>query len=243
MSYIWHLLQQSWPGIADRNGFVREAFWNSIRVAVYSTVAALILGLPIALAIGVGRFRGRRVLQAFANASLGLPSVVVGVVVLEVLRWPLAGWHWAFTMTAIYIAQTILALPYIVALIPAAIQELTPELQAQARLLGAGRLQISALVLRESQVGVLAAVIAALGAGLSEVGAVLIVGGGGSNVTLGALIVPALGEGPYGYPTALACGQVLLGLVLLLLGILTLVQQRSRRGRRACPVRFSTATA
>ena len=80
-----------------------------------------------------------------------------------------------------YIAQTILALPYIVALTPAAIQGLPPGLLAQARALGAGRLQLSALALREAKIGVFAAVIAALGSALSEVGAVMIVGGNIEN--------------------------------------------------------------
>ena len=76
-----------------------------------------------------------------------------------------------------YVAQTILALPYIVALTPAAIQGLPPGLLAQARALGAGRIQLSLLALREAKIGVLAAVIAALGATIAEVGAVVIVGG------------------------------------------------------------------
>ena len=76
-----------------------------------------------------------------------------------------------------YVAQTILALPYIVALTPAAIQGLPPGLLAQARAFGAGRLQLSLLALREAKIGVLAAVIAAFGAALAEVGAVVIVGG------------------------------------------------------------------
>lgn len=248
MEHLWKEIQQSWPLIAEGGSDVHSAFWNTIRVAIYTTAAALVIGLPPALALAIGRFRGRRLLQAVATASLGLPSVVVGVVVFQVLYYPLSGTRWLFTMRAVYLAQTVLALPYIVALVPAAIQELEPELLAQARLLGARRVQLAGLVLREARVGVLAAVIAALGSGLAEVGAVTIVGGcagtsTGGDTTLGCLILPAVKDGASGgIPGALACGQVLLGLMLLVTAALTIVQQRGHRGggRRATRTRFGT---
>jgi tungstate transport system permease protein len=234
---LGHEIAQSWPLIAERHGPVQPVIWNTLRLAGFSTAAALVIGLPMALGLALGRFRGRRVLQALANASLGLPSVVVGVVVLEVLQWPLHSWRWAFTMKAVYLAQTILAIPYVIALVPAAIQGLGPELPAQARLLGAGRRQLSMLVLREARAGVLAAIIAALGSGLSEVGAVTIVGGCQGNstfttATLGCQIIPAVKFGAAdGIPGAIGCGEVLLGLVLVLTAALTVLQQR-RGGRR-----------
>lgn len=251
MQSLWHEIQQSWPLIKEAHGPVQPVIWNTIRLAVYTTCAALIIGLPIALAIALGRFRGRRLLQTLANISLGLPSVVVGIVVLEVLQWPLHSLRWEFTMRAVYLAQTILAIPYVIALVPAAIRGLEPDLLAQARLLGAGRLQLAALALREAKAGVLVAIIASLGSGLAEVGAVTIVGGcQGSQVamtaTLGCQIIPAVKWGAAdGIPGAIACGEVLLGLVLLLTAVLTFVQQRGRgggRGRRVRPRRLALAT-
>ena len=92
-----------------------------------------------------------------------------------------------------YVAQTLLALPYVVALVPAAIRGLPPGLLEQARALGAGRRQLARLALREAQIGVIAAVIAALGAALSEVAAVIIVGGNveGHDQTLASAIARA----------------------------------------------------
>jgi tungstate transport system permease protein len=142
-------------------------------------------------------------------------------------------------MKGVYIAQTILAIPYVIALVPAAIQGLGPELPAQARLLGAGRLQLSVLALREAKAGVVAAIIAALGSGLSEVGAVTIVGGCQGNerfttATLGCQIIPAVKFGAAdGIPGAIGCGVVLFGLVLVLAAVLTVVQQRNRPGPRS----------
>ena len=117
------------------------------------------IGLPLGLAIGLGRFRGRRVLQILANASLGLPPVIVGLFLflLFVPQGPLGSLHLPLTRKAVFIAQTVLALPYVVALSAAAIQGLPPGLLAQARLLGAGRRQLAVLALREARIGVLAA--------------------------------------------------------------------------------------
>src|SRR5215469_4584565 len=134
MGSLWHEIAQSWPLIWEPHGPVQPVLWNTIRLAVYSTVLALIVGLPLAMILALGRFRGRRTMQLFANASLGLPSVVVGIAVLEVLQWPLHSTGWAFTMNGVYVAQTILAIPFVIALVPAAIHELEPGLLTQARL-------------------------------------------------------------------------------------------------------------
>ena len=137
------------------------------------------------------------------------------------------GMHIAFTIKAVYVAQTILALPYIIALTAAAVQGLAPGLLAQARVLGAGRCQLGLLALREARIGVLAAVIAALGAALSEVGAVVIVGGNIQNYdqTLASAVLQQVTD-YVDYPYGLAIAIVLLVLILLLVGILTVLQQR-----------------
>jgi tungstate transport system permease protein len=123
-----------------------------------------VIGLPIGLTLGSGASAAARV-AVLANASLALPPVLVGVFVLLLLLPPglFGGLRIEFTLRGVYVAQTILALPYIVALTPAAIQGLPPGLLAQARVLGAGRRQLSLLALREAKIGVIAAVIAALG--------------------------------------------------------------------------------
>jgi tungstate transport system permease protein len=195
---------------------------------VVATVAATVIGMPIGLAIGLGRFRGRRTLQFLANASLGLPPVLAGLFLflLFVPQGPLGSLHLMLTKKAVFIAQTVLALPYIVALTAAAIQGLPPGLLAQARALGAGRLQLSVLALREARIGVLAAVIAALGSALSEVAAIIIVGGNvyGFDQTLASAALFEANAAQYA--DAVALGIVLIGLILLLMGGLGVLQQR-----------------
>jgi tungstate transport system permease protein len=228
--YLWEQMRGAIPLITHGDPYIMGLLWVTIRVAIVSTAAALVIGLPIGLALGLGRFRGRRTLQILANASLALPSVVVGIAVLLLVlpRGALGSFQIEFSLTAVYIAQTILALPFIVALTPAAIQGLPPGLLAQARALGAGRIQLSGLALREARIGVIAAVIAALGATISEVGAVIIVGGNfqGHDETLASALLEQFNYTAH-EPYATAIALVLLALILVLAGLLTAIQQRT----------------
>lgn len=230
MGFLWHEVRSALPLIVSGNGYILSVAWVTIKVALISTAAAVVIGLPIGVTIGLGRFRGRRALHILANASLALPPVLVGLFILLLVLpgGALASLRLADTLTAIYMAQTLLALPYIVALTPAAIQGLPTGLLDQARALGAGRIQLSALALREAKIGVVAAVIAAFGTTLAEVGAVVIVGGNIQNYdqTLASAVLQQVNDYA-NYPYAVGIGIVLLGLILVLMAALTVIQQRT----------------
>src|SRR6185436_5510539 len=127
------------------------------------------------------------------------------------------------------LAQAVLSLPVVVALTAAAVQSLPAGLLDQARAFGASRGAVALLALREARVGVLAATIAAVGSAFAEVGAVVLVGGNidGQTQTLASAVLVRVSAGEYG--TAIALGILLLGLVLLLAGALTAIQQRQAR--------------
>ena len=234
MSYLWHQISSAVTLIVHGDHYLMGLLSVTARLAVVSTGAALIIGLPMGAALGLGRFRGRRALQVLANASLALPPVVVGVVLLIFIlpQGPLGSLRIEFTLNAMYVAQTILALPYLVALTAAAIQGLPPGVVEQARALGASRIQLAVLALREAKIGVLAAIIAAATSTISEVGAVVIVGG---NVTghTESLASALLAEFTYtpNDPRETATAILLLVLVLGLVGTLTVLQQRTGRLR------------
>ena len=215
----------------------------TIRVALISTAAALVIGLPIGLTIGLGRFRGRRALQVLANASLALPPVLVGVTVLVLLlpQGVFGSLRLLDTLTRdLHRPDRSWRFPYIVALTPAAIQGLAPGLLAQARALGAGRLQLAVLALREAKIGVLAAVIAALGTALSEVGAVVIVGGNIQNYdqTLASAILQQINDYA-NYTDAVAIGLVLLALILVLMARADRPPAADQRHQPALPDRLT----
>jgi tungstate transport system permease protein len=228
MHLLWEELRDAVPLIFHGDPYLFSIVWFTLQVAAIATAAAAVIGLPIALAIGLGRFPGRRAVQVLANASLALPPVVVGffLFLCFVPEGPLGSLHLPGTRRAVFIAQTVLALPYIVALSAAAIQALPPGLLAQARLLGARRRQLCTLALREARIGVMAAVIASLGTALAEVGAIVIVGGNvyGYDQTLASAALYDANAARYA--EAVAVGIVLIGLILILMVTVSLLQQQ-----------------
>lgn len=234
MGFLWGQVRDGVSLIAHGDAFLFSLVWVTVRVMLVSTAAALVIGLPLGLGLGLGRFRGRRPLALLANASLGLPPVVVGVVVLLLIlpQGPFGSLRIEYTIRALYVVQTILALPYIVALTAAAIQGLPGGLIAQARALGAGRVARAWLALREARVGVLAAVIAAAASTVAEAGAVIIVGGnfeGRDSTLTGSLLLRFTTTLNDPYEAAIA--MLVLALVLILGGGLTIVQRRAGGAR------------
>ncbi len=230
MSQIWAQFRQAIPLITHGNPYIIHLVWVTLKVVAISTGAALVIGLPIAVGLALGRFRGRRTLLILANAGLALPPVVVGVGLL-ILTIPRSAFHslgLAFTLDGVYVVQAILALPYVVVLSAAALQALPTGLLTQARMLGANRRQVAWLAIMQARIGILAAVIAAAGVVISEVGAVAIIGGNIDNydqTLASALLVQFNFYSNNGL--AIAIGLVLLAMILVLTGGLTLIQQRS----------------
>ncbi len=238
MNFIWDGVKQAFELLFEGNDDVFHVLVVTLHVAVGATLLALLVGLPLGLAAGLGRFRGRRILLALLNAGLGLPPVVVGLIVaLFLFRGaPLGGLELIYTINGIILAQAILAFPIVGAFTATAVDAVPRALFDQARALGASRAQLAALALREARVGVIGATIAAFGSALSEVGAVVLVGGNihGQTQTLATAVLTEVSAGEYG--TAIAFGLLLLGLVLICGGALTLFQyagegrERERRG-------------
>jgi tungstate transport system permease protein len=203
---------------------------RTLAVCGSALAAALALGLPLGVWLGRSRFRGRVVGVSLVNAGMGAPPVVVGLVV-SMLLWRSGAFgvlELMYTPTAMVIAQIAIALPLVVGITLAAVGALDADWELQVRTLGVSSLRRWWLLLREIRLGVLAAVIAALGGILSEVGAVLAVGGnleGETRVlTTAILMYTQMGE----FGLALALAAVLLGMTLMLAGILTVVQQGGR---------------
>jgi tungstate transport system permease protein len=205
----------------------------TMQVALFSAAIALVVGVPIGLLLGVGRFRGRRALLAGAYGGFGLPPVLVGLVVALLLfrTGPLGSLGWIYSVPGMLLAQFILDLPVVVALTATAAHAVEPELLEQARAFGVSRLRLGLFTMREARHGIIVAALAAIGAGLSEVGAVVLVGG---NIdlqtrTMAGAILTSVSAGRYGQGIAL--GIVLLILVLVLTTLVMVVQHRSPRER------------
>jgi tungstate transport system permease protein len=204
---------------------------RTLFVSGAALVLAVGIGVPAGLWLGRRRFPGRRLLVATVNAGMGLPPVVVGLVV-ALLLWrsgPFGALGWMYTQQSMVLAQLAIALPLVVGITLAAVGSLAPEFHLQLRALGARGPRAAWLLVRETRRGLLAAVIAALGGILSEVGAVTMVGGnleGETRVlTSGILMYTQMGR----FEEALALAAILLGLTFVLAASITLVQQAERR--------------
>lgn len=202
----------------------------SLRVSLTATALSLLIGIPLGTWLALARFPGRRLVLAAVNTGMGMPPVVAGLVITIVL-WrsgPLGQLRLLYTPAAIVIAQVALALPIVVGLTAAAIQQLEPRLRLQILALGATRVQYLWLLAREARLPLLAAVMAGFGAVISEVGAAMMVGGNiqGQTRVLTTAIVLEASKG--NFDTALALGLVLLALVYAVNLALTWVQQRGR---------------
>jgi tungstate transport system permease protein len=235
MSYWSDAFAQAWDKIVQGDPYMMHLIRITLLVAAIPTAVATIVGLPLAVALAIGRFRGRGVGLTLANAGLGLPPVIVGLlfVLLTLPAHGLFG-HFGliFTLHGVYIVQTVLALPVIVALSTSAMLAVSPGLLDQARAFGAGRMQLAALAIREARVGILAAVIAAVGSALSEVGAVTLAGGNieGVDQTLASATLQQVERADWVH--ALAIGIVLLGLILIVSAALTVLQHHGGQAAR-----------
>ena len=223
----WGLLASDARRVADRR--------HVDLVSGAATLIALAIGLPAGVIIGAGRFIGRRVALVVFNAGMGLPPVVVGLVVAMTLsrRGPLGSLSLLYSKNAMVMAQVIIALPVIVAVSAAAVAAVPSELRLQARSLGASRLRVALLTLREARLGLFAAVAGGFGAIISEVGAVQMVGGNlaGDTRVMTTAIVMFTRQGQYG--PALALSLVLMAIVvfvnIVLTGMQTSLQKWERR--------------
>ena len=211
------------------------ATWEIVTLSLYVSGLALLwsilLGLPLGALLALRPFWGRRLLIALVYTGMGLPPVVVGLVVYLLLSrsGPLGGLNWLFTPRAMILAQSVISLPLIAGFTMSAIQGLDPSLRLQLRSLGAGPLQVTRALLWEARLGVLIAIIAGFGSIISEVGAVILVGGNiaGATRVLTTAIVLETRKG--NFDLALALALVLLSITFSINAAALLLQQRLSR--------------
>lgn len=202
----------------------------SLGVSLSATAFALVAGISLGTIIGLTRFWGRRFLISLVNTGMGAPPTVVGLVV-AIMLWrsgPLGILRIMYTPSAMVIAQFIISLPIIVGFTLASMQNIDKKMQLQLTALGASRMQMVWILLKEARLPLLAAVMAGFGAIISEVGASMMVGGNitGQTRVLTTAIVMETGKGEF--DMAIALSIILMVIVFGVNLLLTLVQQRSK---------------
>jgi tungstate transport system permease protein len=232
MDLLLQGLEQAARLIADGDPDVIEIAWLSLEVSALATLLALVVGVPFGVWIGLKPFPGRNLIVSLVNTGMGLPPVVVGLFV-TIFLWrsgPFGFLELLYTPAAIVVAQLILALPVVVGLTIAAVQQIDPRLSLQLLGLGASRAQLLVLLLREARLPLLAAVMAGFGAVISEVGASLMVGGNILHHTRVLTTATVLETSKGNFDVAIALSLILLGISFVINLALTLIQQRATRG-------------
>jgi tungstate transport system permease protein len=202
----------------------------SLEVSGTATLISLLIGISVGAAVALSKFPGKKIAVSLINTGMGLPPVVVGLFV-TIFLWrngPLGFFEILYTPTAMIIAQAIIATPIVMGITLAAIQQLPQKLQLQILALGATRLQMVWILLKEAKLPLLAAVMAGFGGVISEVGASIMVGGNikGYSRVLTTATVMETSRG--NFDIAIALGIILLLLAYLVNLILTQIQQRER---------------
>ena len=202
----------------------------SLKISGTATLISLFLGVSTGTVVALTRFPGRKLVVSLINTGMGLPPVVVGLFV-TIFLWrngPLGFLQILYTPTAIIFAQAIIATPIVSGISLAAMQNLPANLRLQILALGATRLQMLWLLIREARLPLLAAVMAGFGGIISEVGASIMVGGnikGYSRVLTTATVMETVRGN---FDVAIALSAILLLLAFLINYLLTRIQQRER---------------
>ncbi|MDJ0766903.1 MAG: ABC transporter permease [Myxococcota bacterium] len=225
-----------WEGVTEAISLLLQGDPEVVGIAILSlelsglaTLVALLLGVPLGAFLAFRVFRGRGFFVSLVNTGMGLPPVVVGLFV-SITFWrsgPLGFLELLYTPGAIVLAQFVIAFPVVTGLTMAALQQIDPKLILQLKGLGASRLQLLSVLLWETRLPMLAAVIAGFGAVISEVGAVMMVGGNILGHTRVLTTATVLETRKGNFEVAIALSLILLGLTFLITWLLTHFQQRS----------------
>jgi tungstate transport system permease protein len=202
----------------------------SIGVSLAATAVATAISLPIGTALAIFCFRGRRLIVIVINAFFGLPPVVVGLVLYLALSrsGPLGSLALLFTPTAMVVAQTILAIPIITALVHRASERAWARYGDELITDGAKRWQAVPQILMIVRADLVTAILAGFGRTVSEVGAIILVGGNIRGLTRTMTTTIALQTSQGDLPLALALGAVLVGISISISATVFALSGRAR---------------
>ncbi len=197
---------------------VAEIVVLSLQVSGGAVVLGTLIGLPLGACIAVGRFPGKNVLSVLINGLMGLPSVVVGVVVYLLLSrsGPFGGFGLLYTPLAMIIAQTLLVIPLMAAITRQVVEDVWQRYAEELQLMRFSWWDSVTTLLYDCRHSLLVAVLAGLGRAMSEVGAVMIVGGNIDRATRVMTTAIALETSKGDLALAIALGIVLIAIILAL---------------------------
>lgn len=200
----------------------------SLYVSLTSTLISTIIAVPLGTALGINEFKGKNIIVRLIYTFMSLPPVIAGLFVFLIImrKGPLGYLRLSFTPTAMIIAQTCIVVPIIIGLTYNGIKEKGSTIKELGTTLGANNYQTLLLLIFEMRMVILAAVVAGFGRAISEVGAVMIVGGNIKGHTRVMTTFIAMLQNMGEYSMAIAVGIILLFLSFVINGILFNLQQK-----------------
>ena len=213
--------------VASLDPVLLSIVWRSLSVSGVACLLACGAGLVLGAWLGVARFPGRGAVLTLLNTFLAVPSVVVGLVVYLLLSrsGPLGFLGWLFSFQAMVLAQALLVLPVVTALTRQVVEDAESLHGEQLASLGARPLMRSLLLAWDERFALLTVVIASFGRAISEVGAVMLVGGNIGGFSRVRSAASAVETSMADVPLSLGLGRVLLGVVLVLNAITGLLRR------------------
>jgi tungstate transport system permease protein len=230
MELIFEGITTAWHLLISLDQELLAVTLLSLKVSLLATAISMLVGVLVGTAVALSDFWGKRLVVSLVNTGMGVPPVVVGLFV-TIMLWrngPFGSWELLYTPTAMVIGQTVIATPIVMGISVAAIQNLPQNLRLQILALGASRLQMVWLLVREARLPLMAAIMAGFGGVISEVGASIMVGGNIKGYTRVLTTATVMETGRGNFDTAIALGIILLGLSFGINYLLTMVQQRQR---------------
>jgi len=211
-------IRQALDLISSGNPEVQSITLLSLYTSALGILIACIWGLPLALALGLTSFTGKRLVRGFFNALLGIPTVALGLILYLVLSksGPLGIFQLLYNPLGISIGQSILIAPIIVSFTCSAVESTDIELRDLARTLGASRLQTSFVIMREATWGIALALIAAFNRAIAELGVAMMIGGNIRYVTRVLTTSIALETARGEVPLSIALAMILMVIVFSL---------------------------
>lgn len=210
---------------------IYEITFRTLRVSLTAVFISMLIGLPLGILLGLKKFPGRKLILVFINIGMGLPPVVAGLWI-TILLWrsgPLGHLQLLYTPTAIIMAQVLVSLPILTGLTASAFQQIDEKMLMQIKAFGATKLQTLKILIIETRIAILAAIIAAFGRVMAEVGAAMMVGGNikGDTRILTTTIVMEVGKG--NFDVAFALSFIIMTIAFIITFCLTFLQQRSHK--------------
>jgi tungstate transport system permease protein len=201
---------------------------RTLSVSGLATTLASGWSIPLGVALGLGRFRGRTLLRGIFNVLMGVPAVAIGLIFYLLLSrsGPLGGFQLLYTPAAIILGQAILITPILVSLVATTVEAVDPEIKRLALTLGASETAANLTVIRESLGGIVLSISASFNRAIAELGVALMVGGNISGATRVLTTVIALETGRGEISLGIALTALLLGIVGVVNTLIHLVQRR-----------------